>query len=909
VPDEIGDEQDQSAGVEPSQPAAGEDANTTVSQGGPVGDGHGAPPPDEEVHPEELENFIWQTERWDPDEAERRFKNMVGPVRAAAIRAAYDARVRELKYGTDPPTLDGEEQDNWYPGVQPFDLYWPALLTYLQGDGWSEPDLDGLHRASNKVVARTAHPARPAFQRKGLVLGHVQAGKTSNFTAVIAKAADRHYRFFIVLSGIHNALREQTQRRLTAQLVDANNAYWIPLTGPDRDFRPPENATVYFQRVANQHVICVVKKNATRLRALAEWLQSADPRVLAECPVIVIDDEADQAGVATTTINGLIRHILSLLPKAIYIGYTATPFANLLIDPASDDLYPEDFILSLPKPEYHYGTEVIFGRDAVENEPDGQGPLDGYDMVRSIPVEELPHLRLGPREPIEDFDPQITPTLNDAIHYFWLATAARRVRGAGNPHSTMLIHTSVRVAVHEAFREPIESLRTEAVRLLARGDRKLTQRLRKMWEQETARVPSDEFGESAVSFEELEPLLEEVVGETRVILDNSRSRVRLNYDDEAVVAIAIGGNTLSRGLTLEGLVVSYFVRAATAYDTLLQMGRWFGYREGYADLPRIWMTEEIRRWFRHLATVEFEIRRDIERYEEENLTPRDFAVRIRTHPALAITAAAKMRNAVKAYASYGGRRVQTRYFYSDDRRWLETNVSAAHNLVERVVATNEVEVEERDDGTVILRDVPVAAILEFFRTYEIHPEAFDFDTDTVRRYIRKQNDGRDPRLLYWNIALMRGDPVEPAEAFDFGSGMKVQMIRRSKLRFGPPDYADIKTLMSKEDRVIDLPNFDRTAARKATEKQLTDMRPLDGPGLLALYPIDPESPPDPSNVESRIPLNAVADAIGLGMVFPGLEGTGEVEYMSADLSTLGLSESDIESDEDEDPDAEADRST
>jgi hypothetical protein len=856
-----------------------------------------------EIDPEELENFIWQTERWDPDEAERRFRNMVGEVRAAAIRASYDARVRELKYGTDPPSLDGEDQDNWYVGPLPDDRYWPALERLLRPD-WQKRDLENLHLSSDKVVGRTSHPARPAFQRKGLVLGHVQSGKTTNFTSVIAKAADRHYRFFIVLSGIHNALREQTQQRLTDHLVEPNSAYWIPLTGPHRDFRAPENATVYFQRVANQHVICVVKKNATRLRALADWLESADPRVLAECPVIVIDDEADQAGVATTTINGLIRRILSLLPKAVYIGYTATPFANLLIDPSADDLYPKDFIINLPKPADHYGTEVIFGRDAVEGEGNSDGPLDGYDMVRPIPVEELPHLRLAPRQPVEDFEPAITPSLKDAVYYFWLATAARRIRGTGNPHSTMLIHTSVRVAVHESFREPLETLRTRTVKLLARKDPKFSARLRAQWGKEIASVAASEFREEPVSYDELESVLEEIVGETRVILDNSRSNARLNYNEGAVVAIAVGGNTLSRGLTLEGLIVSYFVRAASAYDTLLQMGRWFGYRFGYADLPRIWMTDEIRRWFRHLATVEFEIRRDIERYEQENLTPLDFAVRIRTHPALTITSASKMRDAVQAYASYGGRRVQTRYFYSDDRRWLQANIAAARNLIERALEVDKAPVEHRDDGIKVLRSVAVASVLEFLHTYEIHPETFDFDPVIVARYIRKQNDQADPHLLHWSVVLMSGDPEDGDEGFEFAPEITVPRLRRSKLRFGPSDYADIKTLMSKEDRIIDLPDFDRRRARAMTEKQLTDERPKDGPALLALYPIEPASPPDPANVKSRVPLNAVGDVIGIGLVFPGVEGIGEVGYMSADLGRLGLSETDIEKDPEEDPDAD-----
>ena len=247
------------------------------------------------------------------------------------------------------------------------------------------------------------------------------------------------------------------------------------------------------------------------------------------------------------------------------------------------------------------------------------------------------------RADVEGFEPIITDTLRRAVEYFWLVTAARRVRGTGNPHSTMLIHTSVNTAVHNSFKKPLERCcdrhgcsSLTVTRLLARaaeavgaGDRTRAGRgLRR-----------DARSRSTSCWHELPGVLDDC----RVIMDNSSSEDRLDYENGPVVAIAVGGNTLSRGLTLEGLSVSYFVRAVSAYDTLLQMGRWFGFRNGYADLPRIWMTDELAEWFRHLATVETEMRRDIDIYMTEDETPLTFAVRLRTHPALRVTAAAKMK--------------------------------------------------------------------------------------------------------------------------------------------------------------------------------------------------------------------------------------------------------------------------
>jgi hypothetical protein len=838
-----------------------------------------------------LEGAERQVSIWSPD-----------PVHVSRLRDAYVARANLLVELRDPPSLDAREIDRWYVGPQPGDRFWPPLREALEEEDWSFEDIQTLDLASSKIVARMSPPLAREFNTRGLVLGHVQSGKTSNFTSVIAKAADVGYRFFIVLSGVHNALRRQTQERLDSDLVRRHPEYWMSLTNADEDFSPPAaGATNYLSEVGQRYVLAVVKKNSTRLSYLSQWLSGADPRVLAECPVLIIDDEADQAGIGTTRANEQIRDLLSRLPKVTYIGYTATPFANLLIDPAEHDLYPADFILDLPQSREHFGTEVIFGRDAVEGEDDSSTPLDGYDMVREVPIKELPNLRLAPKQSLTDFEPAITSSLRNAVLYFWLATAARRVRGTGTPHSTMLLHTSMRIGVHQAFRDPLDDLRAQIVRELASEDPALDTELRDLWEAEVGRVPADDFGEAATTYNDLQPHLADVVAETRVILDNSWSPVRLSYDDDnPVVAIAVGGNTLSRGLTLRGLVVSYFVRAASAYDTLLQMGRWFGYREGYADLPRVWMTDELRRWFRHLATVETEIRRDIRRYEEENLTPLDFGVRIRTHPALAITAAAKMKDARTAYASYSGRRVQTRYFFTDSEDWLASNSDAARRLVSDAVATG-AETDRLASGDVIIRGAPVDVVLRFLDRYEVHPEAFDLDRDVVTGYINKQVENGN--LALWNIAMINGADDPSSGEFSFADGVMVNKVRRSKLKDPEATYADIKTLMSKEDRVVDLRKVEPAMARRLTERALVEARGPSDPPLIALYAIDRYSRPDPANEERRAPLNALDDVIGIGLVFPsGLPGDSAVSYKSADLSRLGLTEADVEEGIDEDPD-------
>jgi hypothetical protein len=798
-----------------------------------------------------------------------------------ALVERYEQYVGAVREVQSPRYMQSGGRVTWYGGPRPNDPCWPSLVSLLGEFGFGDVALHELDGSTTRIVSLLEHPATFEFTTKGLALGHVQSGKTTNYTGVVAKAADRGYRLVIVLAGIHNELRRQTQSRLIAQLIAPNPELWHQLTDPDRDFRPTANAPAYFARYSGQKVLCVVKKNAVVLRKLIAWLGEASQQ-LESIPALVIDDEADQAAVATRTINPLVRSLLDVLPRVAYIGYTATPFANLLIDPGSDDLYPRHFIVDLPKPPNHYGTESIFGRDPL----DGEDPADyddgALDMVRIVPEDEVPMVRPASNAEVDGFFAQVVGELRRAILYFWLATAVRRVRATGVAHSTMLIHTSVRIAVHQSFRDPIARLQEQSARGLERVDEEFLAELREIWNEERARVPADELGEEPVAFDDLLPELAGVVGASRVILDNSRSVERLDYTGEPVVAIAVGGNTFSRGLTLEGLVVSYFVRAASAYDTLLQMGRWFGYREGYSDLPRIWMTDELRGWFRHIAGVEAEIRRDIARYMQDDVTPETFAVRIQAHPTLAITAAAKMQDAVLTGAAFGGLRIQTRYYRANDEEWLRGNQEAARRLVASLggVATA---VETPAISGYLWRDAPTDIVLEFLDDYKVHEKAPDNDTGLIGRYVRSRN-GRG-FLRAWNIALI-GSSTAGCGDFDFGSGVSVPRIIRSRIEDSPPAAADIRTLMSRRDAAVDLDLSGETAVDEPRIVELRREQAPDTP-LLTVYAIDAESP---TARQRREPLAAATDAIGVGIVFPRPDpGDDDKVYWSADLSAVAES--------------------
>ncbi|MFD3718652.1 Z1 domain-containing protein [Streptomyces sp. NPDC058674] len=814
---------------------------------------------------------------------------------ARRIAERHQRETIEVRDKREPGSVVRNNRETWYVGPQDDDRCWPALRDLLGKQSWSDESVRDLDAASTKVVSMLDHPMAGEFSTRGLVVGYVQSGKTTNFTALIAKAADSGYKFFIVLAGVHNGLRRQTQLRLERQLVEPVIDQWHPLTAREGDFEPPAgNPAAFFGDKSQQHVLCVIKKNVPRLKKLKAWLEKA-PDYLRNCPTLIIDDEADQASVASKSTNPLIREIIDLFPRGGYVGYTATPFANLLIDPAAKDLYPEDFVVNLPKPRGHFGTEVLFGREALDGE-DPEDVPDGYDMIRSVPDDEVSLVRPG-RGDIEGFVPEIDGALRTAVLYFWLVTAARRVRRHGTPHSTMLVHTSVSTLVHESFKAPLEGLRSRIAGKIVDADAALFAELRDLWDAETARVPGTEpdLGEDPVPFEALLPKLGGVVDDCRIIMDNSKSVERLDYETGPVVAIAVGGNTLSRGLTLEGLAVSYFVRGASTYDSLLQMGRWFGFREGYADLPRIWMTDELRDWFRHIATVESEMRRDIDLYMVEDKTPTSFAVRLRNHPALRITAPAKMRDAVKVGASYGGQRVQTRYFRSHDAAWLLGNREAAHALVDNSLRIAGARHEDRgSEGRHLLRNVPYDLVLDFLERYRFHDKSMECDAKLLRTYIeRRVRAAGGGALKRWNVAVI-GNPLsgDTDRRYEFAPGIAVDRVVRAKLQTSGHDAADIKTLMSRRDAGVDL---DLTGLSEVTEAALKVARRTQSPdtALLTLYPIDALSP-SPANRALRSPLDAVDHVIGVGLVFPMPRGEdSKVEWYSADLSS-------VEDDEEED---------
>lgn len=792
-------------------------------------------------------------------------RTQVDQVVAELRERAREFQMLEVPPGVHSPEYDGlsseAQSQQWYIGSVQGDVHWPAFRHRLEDEGADY--IDSLDFSSRAVVSHLANPHNGGLKKKGLVVGHVQSGKTANYTAVIAKAADAGYRIFIVMSGLHNNLRRQTQTRLEEDLVDQG---WGLLTTDDEDF----GSVIGGEALARKRVplVAVVKKNASRLRRLRDWLLDIDELTRRRCPVLIIDDEADQATPNSasireerTTINRLVREIWDATITGSYVGYTATPFANVFMDPAdSGELYPSNFIIEIPRSAGYFGAERIFGKDELD---DSEHADDGLDMVRVVSEEEAASLRPPSKSAQRaTFDPELPESLKEAVRWFLVATAIRRARGQ-RKHSSMLIHTTHYTQPHFTMRDRVRAF----VSTLHPYDSDLES----LFREETSRAEAVATV-AMPPWQRVQDELSGVLEDARVVVDNGTSTDRLSYDrldgegnPMVETTIAIGGATLSRGLTLEGLVVSYFVRSSNTYDTLLQMGRWFGYRPGYEDLPRIWMPEDLAEDFRFLALIEDEIRGDIRGMERAGMTPEQVGVRVRAHPGrLEITQ--KMGVARPVRLSYAGDRRQTFILQESNGAVLRDNISATKNLIRGIGREHFVHVGSKGVQW-LATDVAATRIEDFARAYAFHPDQPSLRSDLVAGWIKKVAPA-----VNWNVAVMgpKGSRTGGGqrESVDLGLGSPVPLVNRAPLKTPSSGTANIKALLSRSDWVADL---DADEVRPLVEGGLdvADARwKLTDRGLLLVYAIDPESEPLAVSKDSRRSMKASGVVIGLGFVFP-----------------------------------------
>jgi hypothetical protein len=586
-----------------------------------------------------------------------------------------------------------------------------------------------------------------------------------------------------------------------------------------------------------------------------------------------------------TRINELIVELLGVFNRCAYVGYTATPFANVLTHPKyPDNLYPRTFIFPLDPPKDYFGAERIHGRMRMSpDEPDEVS--DGLPLVRVVADSELANLKPVGRD-LSTFRFEVTPSLDRALRYFFLATAARLAREESGSReldfSTMLIHTSQRVAVHQRtepeVRKAIERLRREA-------REKQFGHWQSIWAEEMSFLDRKKvdarLGE--VDFDDLRKHLFPALDRVRIVVSNSMRNEEANvvFEQKGQIMVVIGGNTLSRGLTLEGLVVSFFVRSANAYDTILQMGRWFGYRPYYEDLPRIWMTTEMRSHFYDLANIEHEFREQLDECRAKGLSPLDAAMRIRRLPNIKITAPSKMRFAVRAEVSYGGARPQTIYFNHKDANWINHNLEATRRLIGQLGIPS-----SNSSGRIVWLKIDASLVAAFLQAYKFHARSRQLDGNLLVRYIEKQNSMS--ALRSWSVVVLGLEKCDPNLGdVSLRDDLKVNCINRSRLSSEDEQTANIKALMSPQDILADRNEYNSAELKDKTAIELFRMREGDLSGVLVLYPISRNSSPRENPSKTRAPLCAEGHLIGIALVFPDAEGRlSNADYVQADLQPI-----------------------
>ncbi|OZD41619.1 endonuclease [Rhodococcus sp. 06-1477-1B] len=721
----------------------------------------------------------------------------------------------------DQPSVIAAPQP-WGPWYTPrrrkaHEFYWHSYRGVLAVEGWSDDAITGLDIATTQVVQRLADPTRSEpYQSKGLVVGYVQSGKTANFTGVLAKSIDAGYRLIIVLTGTIELLRSQTQRRLDLQLigrqnigsdpdylgdpdwqagrfvthaVDPTTSNSVPavrrLTGLTKDYLSLGKGIGALEFEKNDHAvplndmanlwganvrIAVVKKNSTVLKKLVADLNKF-PKALNDIPTLIIDDEADQASVNTvkppvsesekierTAINDRIAELLTILPRAQYIGYTATPFANVFVDPDdSINIFPTDFIISLDRPAgYMGGSDFHDDHDEFTDEEKTPANSNERAFVRGLSAGS---------------DDERNEELLSALDSFVLAGAIKLYREAQGSkpfrHHTMLVHESVKTATHKAMATDVRDLWKKA----AYSQPKSRARLRALWTEDFGPVcKARARSEDAVpeSFDDLHEFIGDAYdriseGVSPVIVVNGEvpdehEQEVLDFDARSVWKILVGGTKLSRGFTVAGLTTTYYTRRTDKADTLMQTGRWFGFRAGYKDLVRLFIGRNVQgpagagydmyRAFEAIVRDEEEFRAELRRYKginakgEPMVTPRDVPPMVfQQLPWLKPTDSKKMFNAVQTYRGAGGESFSfTMQRPRGDGQWNKLHFDAVKPLLAKLTDGDTFEMTGSQDKR-----------RTFDARFGVVPAQLVLDV--VSRFVWDENWSFDPHLAAMKKAI------------------------------------------------------------------------------------------------------------------------------------------------------------
>ena len=855
------------------------------------------------------------------------------------------------------------DEDDWEPWLSKSKAdiswdFWERYRTYLlQQQDLPKPVVDSLDEITDETLGNLIAPnTEGSWDRRGMVVGHVQAGKTTNYAGLICKAADSGYKVIIVLTGFHNNLRTQTQIRLEEAFVgyditaSEEEGARAPIgvgqvssdpalrvdTITNRSEKGDFNRSVannFGMNPGGRPLVFVIKKNASVLKNLVKYLESVHNNkdkegnyFISDIPLLLIDDEADQGSVDTkkmdmdiggdpdpdhdpTTLNRLIRKILYIFTQSAYIGYTATPFANIFIhneattDKYGDDLFPRSFITVMPTPSNYIGPDTVFG--LIDD--DGESRQPGLPIIRTIEdyaasndlketVGWMPPKHDKSHTPLYMGNDEVTPSLRKAVISFVIGCAVRMLSGQEKKHNSMLIHVTRFIDVQERVYIQVNNLMRDIQQMLLYGEEgskdDLLNEMHELWISDfkpTNNEINNELCPEHLWSEVSDKVLASASSITVRRINGTAGDV-LDYEKHkktGLNVIAIGGDKLSRGLTLEGLIVSYFTRPTRMYDTLMQMGRWFGYRDGFIDLCRLYAPEGLIEWFEHITDASDQLRREFVLMCEMGETPATYGQRVQTHPVLMVTSQVKMRHTTELTCSYQGAISET-IVYSRKKTDVEQNYAATQALIEKIDASNQVRKQplrssKPNDipGKYIWMGVDVEDVLDFLKEYITPSHARRVNTGLLAQYIQNQIDNGD--LSSWSVLIAGKDPdnVTSKDLAGYKTGLLTRAnhpVIKEKPGIDPLVYR-IRRLVSPTDE-----SWDLTDSQFEYALEITDEKRSTRPGgeeirvardkskaLLIIYPLESQEWTEPDEETD-------ACYIGFAISFPGNKSDKPVKY-------------------------------
>lgn len=829
------------------------------------------------------------------------------------------------------------------PQIDPF--YWARFKLLLQRQGFPSGVITGMDRSTDEILDLLGNPAEQAtWKRRGLVMGDVQSGKTATYSALICKAADAGYRFIVLLTGTLESLRRQTQERLDTGFVGFDSSEHLKrnkrdkkvgvglidgrrqatvFTSSSADFRVSTvNSLGLSLEALREPALVVVKKHTRILENLHDWLSSYNTSQSdgIDIPILIIDDEADNASINTndenqdpTAVNARIRELLKLFRRTTYVGFTATPFANIFVTPDNtkemlgDDLFPRDFIYALQAPSNYFGPGRVFVSEEghalhLRTVKDAEGALPARHKA-GTKVSELPG------------------SLKTALLAFLITNAIRDLRQEGPTHRSMLVNisqfTKVQDQVEELLRLELDTLHAEIRLHSGRAPRTALKRpairaLHAVWE--------NEFGDCEFSWETVQGALREAALPVTTVAVNQRTGTRaLDYrahKETGLRVVAVGGNSLSRGLTLEGLVVSYFRRTTKMYDTLLQMGRWFGYRPGYEDLCRVWLPQEAIDWYGHISEATGELRGELRQMFMLKRTPKDFGLAVRAHPdSLLVTARNKMRHAseLTRYISVSGHSFES-VELPTTKASLESNWDEAQRFVLKLEASSQSEFE---GSTRVFRGISGKDVSSLLRRFVVPPTDMRFQPSAIADLL---DEDKSDELKTWDVSIPQGlgrviavgrEPMKmqqrKVQASDSGafviSGQNRRVGSRGVEKTG---LSDVQRKEAENNARLAAELLAKTEGRTVPKRiNVADnfYRAVRSRPLLIIHIVEPEA------VESTqlVPLRdgAAYVAIGLSLPSPGGAPASVVKYKINLVKLRELFDSELDPGDDDEVEVDA----